>query len=152
METHITSNDYQKWQPSEHKNERAIGDCVLAKICHSFWPTDLVIWSLTLKKLWPVSDYIRGLILITIGQKLWLVSSWTQYIMECRGLTLSSPCDVISDVFIKKYILVFGNSNMTFHFWCQIKAILKITKFSKLTKFWGPTEFFVTRVTESYAC
>ena len=34
---------------NKHKNERAIGDCVLAKICHSFWPPDLVIRSLTLK-------------------------------------------------------------------------------------------------------
>ena len=62
-----------------------------------------LIWSLALKN-YRLSDYTCGPILVTIGQKLWLVSRWTQYIMEHRWLASSSPCDVISDVFIKKYI------------------------------------------------
>ena len=35
---------------------------------------------------------------------------------------------------------------------CQIEAILKIAKFSKLTKIWGHTNFFVISVTGSEVC
>ena len=31
---------------------------------------------------------------------------------------------------------------LSFNTWCQIEAILKIAKFSKVTNIWGPGEFF----------
>ena len=48
---------------------------------------------------------------------------------EYRRHTLTSRCDVIGDVITMKIILVDD-----FFTCCQIESILKIAKFSKLTK------------------
>ena len=123
-------------------NKRAIGDCVLAKICHSFWPPGLVIWSLTLKNF----DRYQT----TYVDRFWLrlVKTYDLYVAErninwnmenwlCRHPVTSWMTFSLRNTF------VLGNSNWIFvYLWCQIKAILKITKFSKLMKFLGPTELF----------
>ena len=92
---------WQQQNKEQWNDNRRLRTCKNLSSFLTSWPSYLIF---DLEKLWPVSDYICGPILITIGQELWLVSSWTQYIMEYRGLTSSSPCDAISDVFIKKYI------------------------------------------------
>ena len=56
-----------------HTDERAIKDCVLAKIFHSFWPPDLVIWSLALK------NFDRYQTTYVDQFWLWLVKSYDLY-------------------------------------------------------------------------
>ena len=101
------------------------------------WPSYLIF---DLEKLWLVSDFTCEPILDTIGQKLWFVSSWAQYVMEYRGLCRHSVTSLATFSF--KIHLSWVILTWSFHFWYQIKAIFRIRKFSKLTKFWGPTDLF----------
>ena len=53
-----------------------------------------------------------------------------------KRLNLSSSCDVISDIINMIYTFSRMICKRSFHIWCQIEAILKISKFWKLTQFW----------------
>ena len=119
-------NNY-KW-----KDNRRLCTCQSLSQFLTSWPSYLIF---DLEKLRPASDYICGPILVTVSQKLWLVSSWTQYIVEYKGLICRHPVTSLATFSLKKtFVLV--NSNMILkYFWCKIKAILTITKFSKLRSY-----------------
>ena len=91
-----------------------------------------------------VTDYICGLSLVMIGQKLRPVSQkmWQFYLnMNIEGrLWRHAVTSLVTSSLWKSfwwmiYILSFDTC-------CQIEAILKTAKFFKLTKIWGPRELF----------
>ena len=67
------------------------------------------------------------------------------FIREYR-LTLSSCHDVIKDVTIMKYTFFGITFIWPFDIWYQIKAVLDILKFSKLTKLWCPGTLFCQKI------
>ena len=106
---------WQNGQTNRQTDERTIGDCALAKICHSFWPPDLVIRSLTLKnfnryqttyvdKFW--LRLVKSCDLYRVERNIqWNIEDWL-----CRHPVTSLATFSLRNTF------VLGNSNMTFPF------------------------------------
>ena len=135
------------WRCSSNINE-LIAMCV--KIWPTFWHRDLLIWPLTLKH-YKLLHWVKIHLWVQNGEDM-SKRSWfmrenvlISFKHEYRRLILSSSCDVTGDVISMKIIFpglfAYDRSRSDVRLRLPLE-ILKILKFSKVTKFWGPGELF----------